>query len=325
MLKVEQRVQILDAGLNDREPVVREECYKLLQNWLQYCKFDPIKLLSYLNVEIYEKVASEAIEAILFSRNIDQKPHHAIIDKIEDIIAKQLDEPLSNELCLFWRVFIEEQINEAIDRNATDEPCVQNFTNLEITQFCILIKAMTELEATDFSILQLLKLAQALDLSDEAGRRMLSLLLSDLIISPETSSEMLVKTLDLLRLVHPNDSEFIETVMDNIQTILVPLDQFRSDDKIRVLEEHLETLHDDLTLMAKQHNKETNKEKRRIYKEKIEEIRAQAAPLEEQLDIYDSLQQYVLYRTLDTLCLLFSRCPSVSKIFLQNVNKKKIF
>ena len=237
MLKVEQRVQLLDAGLNDRERTVRNECYKLLQNWHQFCGGDPIKLLQYFCVEVYEKVAVDVIQAILFYHNIDQKSHHDVIDKLEEAIAQKIQEPLSNELCIFWRVFVEEQIAAAIENGTNDEPCVQTFTDLEITQFCMLIKAQIGAEGTDFSQLQLLKLAKHLDLSDEAGRRMLSILLSELIISPETSTEMLIQTVDLLRLVHPNDTEFIQTILTNIQVISNPLEEFRADDKIRVFEE----------------------------------------------------------------------------------------
>merc|ERR1712232_1312977 len=111
MLKIEQRVQILDAGLNDRESMVRNECYKLLRNWLQQRNTDPIELLKCLKVSENEIVAANTVSGILLNRSIDQKPLVAIIDKLEESIqSKTLNEPLSNELCLYWRIFIEEQI-----------------------------------------------------------------------------------------------------------------------------------------------------------------------------------------------------------------------
>ena len=238
MLKTEQRVQILDAGLNDRESTVRTECLKLLRNWLQQRNGDPVELLKCLNVSKYESVAVDTVRAILTNRNIDQKPLHSIVDKLEEsITSRTLKEPLTKELSLFWRVFVEEQIQVALENGYTDEPSVQSCTDLEITQFCLLINQQIEVEASDFTVLQLLRLAKSLDLGDEAGRRMLSLLLSDLIVSPNTSDDMLLQTFDILRLVHPNDSEFITLVTGNISTIIQPLEEFKEGDKIQKMEE----------------------------------------------------------------------------------------
>lgn len=310
MLKVEQRVQLLDAGLRDREAVVRAECHKLLQNWLSGFQDQPLEVLKCLQVDVYESVASEAIRSLITNRHIESKIFYNLIDQLEEsILSGEIDTPLTPEMALFWRTFVEEQIHTANETGGEDES-VQSCTNLEITQFCILIKQQMALEAGDFVLLQLLKLARSLDLSDEAGRRMLSIFLSDLIITPETSDDMLLEVFDLLRRVFPRDAELIPVVVESLQVVGQPLEQFRSEDKVQRLEDHLKELQGQLDELSGQYKKEKDKSRRSHLKSLMRNIQEEAQPMEEQLEIYDSLTQYVYTRTLMSLSRLFQLAPT---------------
>src|SRR3990167_647600 len=231
LLTVEQRVQILDAGINDRDEVVRKECIKLIITWLQNQENNPIKLLEFLSVTKYEKVAGDVINILLSSSEVDQNIANDIVtDLIDKINQRKLVDAINDEIILFFRVYLEKQM-EYNDDN------VQNYMNIEITEYCILIKIQIDVGASDFVLLQLLRLAENLDLSDEAGRRVLSLLLSDLIISPLTTAPMLKQIFILVSKLHPKESNLIDFAVDALNTVFNPLEQFLVEDRISIIEQ----------------------------------------------------------------------------------------
>lgn len=74
-------------------------------------------------------------------------------------------------------------------------------------------------------------------------------------------------------------------------------------------------LQGDANELLKQRKREKDKARKEHLDTLIRNIQEEARPIEEQLHMYDQVQQYVLSRCLDTLCLLFERCPPVCKTF----------
>lgn len=67
LASIKLRTIILQRGLADRSPAVRNDCLKLMRDeWLtKCCSGDPLELLQYLDVETYDLVGESVMETLL--------------------------------------------------------------------------------------------------------------------------------------------------------------------------------------------------------------------------------------------------------------------
>lgn len=71
---------------------------------------------------------------------------------------------------------------------------------------------------------------------------------------------------------------------------------------------------DKLDKLQKKMKREKNQETKLEYKKEIDRIQIEAEPIEEQLGLFDTLQEFVFTRSLKSICFLFERTSMVIKL-----------
>ena len=198
LIDKEDLVYLLNNGMNDRDPVVQKSCQQLITKWLT--KIPLLDFIALLNPEENEKVVEVIVKFAVKLQQFD-------FNTLENIEKHPI--PFS----IVHRIFLQQKYEEG-DEDDENTP--------EIFDICKQLIPMYEANQ-DFIMKQLLLICVTLDYSNEAGRRHLSTILRKFL--QEIRNEMLqVKILSLLRKLHPDESEFLQIVLEILADIVEPIE-----------------------------------------------------------------------------------------------------
>ena len=106
----------------------------------------------------------------------------------------------------------------------------------EIPILCALLK---KYEENTFVSLQLLHIADMMDLKDEGGRRGVREISRELLLSPALSEEVIPMLMRLLSRIEREEDRFIMLILEVIADVKEPLDLFCSPEAERVFSEQV--------------------------------------------------------------------------------------
>uniref|UniRef100_A0A7S3ELP4 Nuclear condensin complex subunit 3 C-terminal domain-containing protein n=1 Tax=Rhodosorus marinus TaxID=101924 RepID=A0A7S3ELP4_9RHOD len=177
-LPIASRVEILRAGLHDRSSAVRKTCLEVLlrDGWLRdACGGDLIRMISYLDPEIYSNVAIDAARLLVTAS--------------EELLMKAVGQINPKELTAETAVLLRACV-------ASSDFIAETFFPSTLT----FVEALKCTETTSFMQKQLLDIAGSVDMTDEVGRQELErFLLEDLIPNIDAGSECLRSAVSVLR------------------------------------------------------------------------------------------------------------------------------
>lgn len=169
IIPVNDRAYLLDQGLQDRSPVVRRACEKmLLKSWLPACDNSPVTLLKAIDIEQFPALGSRVCKLVLQYRsenntlNQDVEPYNAL-----EVLSAN-DASCDAESVFYWKeqCHFYQNVYKDVEKIGALLP--------NITDFCKLLVATCSTGSDMIFIAQqLLALGQLLDFQDEYGRRKL--------------------------------------------------------------------------------------------------------------------------------------------------------
>ncbi|KAK0049397.1 condensin complex subunit 3 [Biomphalaria pfeifferi] len=225
-LTIEQRVQLLQNGLNDRSDIVKAACAKqLLQSWLCAFQGNILELLSLLDVQSSVAICETALTTLFKSSSILN-----LVQKFDILNEKAMidREKLSCESSFYWRNLLQFiynaglQFEEQLDqlRPVCVEFCayVQSFT-AEMTK-CNDVDQLLDLE---FVLQQLLQIISVMDLSDQASRKEMEKMLHNLLVSDSVGPSLIPHILTSLKLVYNDIDNLIKYIAETVSEIREPI------------------------------------------------------------------------------------------------------
>ena len=230
-LSISQRASLLQTGLQDRQPKVRESCAQLLVgSWLRKLDNQPLQLLKALDVATYPEAADLALEALLADKGA--APLVAAAAEGWGALGPEA------ALCLRARLH---QLAAVADEAGLEA------ARPELGTFCERLQAAVEATQTrgpaagagaakggagsgssgaeEYTLAQLLCAAEHLDMADEHGRAQLEGLLGALLKELATSAELLPQLMRGLEAACGGEAErYQRLVLELIAEVEDPLE-----------------------------------------------------------------------------------------------------
>lgn len=220
-LSIAQRVGLLRDGLRDRDEPVRAACAEMLvAHWLRKADGSAAAVLGALHAEENADVAELAAKELLSGAELPAQ--------LAGEAPWRPGAPrLSLEEALLLRVRYEALAAGPAAGRAQLEACLP-----DVPSFLAVLAAHAQQPAV---LRELLGLARVLDLSDEAGRRMLGahageLLASARLVSAPGGGALAAAALELLRRTHDSELSLVREVAELISELHDPLDGAADDD-----------------------------------------------------------------------------------------------
>ena len=229
-LSISQRASLLQTGLQDRQPKVRESCAQLLVgSWLRKLDNQPLQLLKALDVATYPEAADLALEALL----ADKAAAPLVVAAAEGWGA------LGPEAALCLRARLH-QLAAVADEAGLEA------ARPELGTFCERLQAAVEATQTrgeagagaakgargpgssgaeEYTLAQLLCAGEHLDMADEHGRAQLEGLLGSLLKGLATSDELLPQLMRSLEAACGGEAErYQRLVLELVAEVEDPLE-----------------------------------------------------------------------------------------------------
>jgi len=172
-IPINDRVHMLDQGLQDRSARVRRACeHMVLRKWLPALDRSPIALLKGLDIEQNSEIASKVCRLVL--KHLSDQPRAVKQSDEEELSAKEFLAAVSDAKTLeaervFYRkeqCYYYQKVDRDTEKTAVLLPNISEFAKL-------LVAACQAGSDVLFVALQLLALGRMLDFQDEFGRRAL--------------------------------------------------------------------------------------------------------------------------------------------------------
>ncbi|XP_043255014.1 condensin complex subunit 3-like [Colletes gigas] len=224
-LTIIQRHQLLNDGLLDRSEKVRK-CVEnvLLPTWLRHFNEDFIALVKALDAEIDMNASVLALDTLFKKTELNILVEQLPIHKETKLIP--LDK-LVTENVLYWRRLVKHIYSE----NHTEE--LEKIIP-ELSMFCTYISDFLKLMSAGetetwvnnmqkFILLQLFEIVTTYDLSDELGRKKLSELICNTLISNHWSEKIIECIVSHLQYVVPDVNSRVNILCNVISDIRAPL------------------------------------------------------------------------------------------------------
>ncbi|CAM8885507.1 unnamed protein product [Rhodiola kirilowii] len=209
-ISIKLRTIILQRGLADRSPAVRNDCLKLMRDeWLtKCCNGDPLNLLQYLDVETYDSVGESVMEALLEAGLVHLQGSKGIecvfpttgTDEGADSSSIVL---LGPEKALYWRTTCQHLHKKAQEKGrdaavtmgseaavyaaeaSDNNDLLEKVLPATISDYVALVKAHLSAGSDyHFASRQLLLLGGLLDFSDAANRKVAAIFVKELLFRP---------------------------------------------------------------------------------------------------------------------------------------------
>jgi len=224
-LTIEQRIKLLQDGLNDRSDLVRIACAsKLLQTWLLACDGSTLKLLDRLDVQASVKTCDSAIKELFKTQSVFD-----VVEQFNILDEKSLMPvtSLTPESVFYWRAVVQHvagagaQYDEQLD---TVRPNCVEFCNFleEVSQTLVDCTDLDKMLDIEFTIEQLLQILLCMELSDQASRKRVSQLLNNLLLCDHVGSSLVDALLPCLAQLYTDPEELVKVLAEVISEILSP-------------------------------------------------------------------------------------------------------
>lgn len=247
-LKIKQRTELLDCGLNDPSSGVRQiVTEKLIPAWLKHCQDNVADLIKLLDVHGSEKVVEALLKALLKKYGIDMfikdiKQHLLDQDKL---IA---EEKLNCESALYWRMLVlnlraqgSSESESRIDEIFPDLTVYCGFVSNYVLSFSTEWEALRQLDH-QFVSQQLILLMQSADLADNAGRERVRDTVRRLLLSPKVGSLQIPHLMKVIRYVHPKPDDTLQEIESLLPEIQAPLSSGSQKTQIQVETQNMDLL-----------------------------------------------------------------------------------
>ncbi|KAL1423020.1 hypothetical protein MTO96_021412 [Rhipicephalus appendiculatus] len=193
-LKIKQRTELLDSGLNDPSNGVKQVVVEnLLPAWLKHCQDSVVELIKLLDVNGSEKLVEALLKALFRT--------HGIEYFVKDIKERLLDQDklipedqLTCEGTLYWRILVQTlraqgstESETCLDEIFPDLTVCCGFVLKYVLSFSTEWDALRQLDH-QFVSQQLILLLKSADIADIAGRERLLETVRKLLLSPKVGS-----------------------------------------------------------------------------------------------------------------------------------------
>ncbi|RUS91586.1 hypothetical protein EGW08_000701 [Elysia chlorotica] len=225
-LTIQQRVDVIQNGLDDRSEIVKNACTsKLLQSWLCACQGNVLELLERLDVPSSVKVCQKALSQLFKTSGVLD-----LVQKFDILDDKQLIplDKLSCESSFYWRSvvgYIQNQGHEYEEQLDCVRPNCVAFCSY-VQKFSEQLKNYTDMEKLldlEFIMEQLLQLLSMMDLSDTASRKATEKLLHNLLVSECVGPSLISSILPCLQKVHASTDILVNYLTETISEIREPI------------------------------------------------------------------------------------------------------
>lgn len=230
---VSQRDFLLKTGLLDRDPTVKQACLELIyNNWILKSNSNLIQFLTFLNVLVETKAVEEALMGFF-----------EIVPNMFTTFTSDFFSNLTKETAITLRVFSQfvftkrglEECQELLPQPIIFakhlKECIEKVESFKENE--------TEFTESLFILNEMLKMGELLDLSDEAGRRDLTFILSEYLLDLSISEKQISAGVRFLKIISQTESEFTQTISDIINELR---ELFDSDNVLDVLQENIEKM-----------------------------------------------------------------------------------
>lgn len=225
-LTIQQRVDVIQSGLDDRSETVKTTCAsKLLQSWLCACQGNVLELLERLDVQSSVTVCSKALSHLFKTSGVLE-----LVEKFDILDGKQLipEEKLSCESAFYWKSVVEyvqsqgHEYDEQLDYVRPN--CIEFCTYVK--RFSDQLKNCTDMEKLldlEFIMEQLLQLLAMMELTDIASRKAIEELLHRLLVAEYVGPSLVSAILPCLEKVHANTDLLVNYLAETISEIREPI------------------------------------------------------------------------------------------------------
>lgn len=228
-LKIKQRTELLDCGLNDPSNGVKQVVVEnLIPAWLKHCQDSVVDLIKLLDVHGSEKLVEALLKALLKT--------HGIEFFVKDIKERLLDQDklipedqLTCEGTLYWRILVQTLRAQG---STESETCLDEIFP-DLTVYCgfvlkYVLSFSTEWEALrqldhQFVSQQLILLLKSADIADIAGRERLLETVRKLLLSTKVGSLQIPHLMKLIRYIHPDQHDTMQEVEALLPEIQAPM------------------------------------------------------------------------------------------------------
>ncbi|CAL8077468.1 unnamed protein product [Calicophoron daubneyi] len=261
-LSIAKRIRVLQDGLSDRSVDVKRAAQELVLAWFKVTENDPVRLLRRLDTEGVPDTSQLMLDNLFAVLPSDE--FKAMVKKWSD---NNLDQNhilkvdcMNSESAFFWRALIEflakrqsdvppisttstELDNDMEDKGDTEAelPLIDSVLP-SVSPYVDLIKWLIEklvqsVVAEEFDektmelecvVLQVLRIASSLDLSDEFGRRRLVSLVHNWITSPTVPDTLSPQLLKAYALLEPDLRKRVANVIEMISELCDPTEPIQS-------------------------------------------------------------------------------------------------
>eukprot|EP00043_Microstomoeca_roanoka_P013278 m.130069 g.130069 ORF g.130069 m.130069 type:complete len:1089 (+) comp15712_c0_seq3:239-3505(+) len=249
-LSIQQRLDLVRDGLNDRCVDVREACSKLIvSGWYEQLNKEPSQLFDVLDVETDEETCELAAAVLLETvgqwQNVNVTQFKQLTASsafwwrcLCEFLQKSQDHadilenvlPLPSDLAM--RIDdLTQQVVQSIEA-MTEEQLENSFANTSTDSWT---EREANMQAKAFVLCQLLKLAKLVDYSDEAGRRAMAARLRSMCMKhwQQLPEDVLTNCLELLSKLHPSATDRIHLFTEIVHDMR---DDLNSEDNTRASE-----------------------------------------------------------------------------------------
>ncbi|XP_071828621.1 condensin complex subunit 3-like [Apostichopus japonicus] len=333
-LTIEQRVKLLQDGLQDRSESVVDACSnKLLQSWLRTFAGNILEVLHALDVEYNTQVGEMALK-VIFKKAEDNSliKDFDLLDENHVIPSDKLD----SEAVLYWKCMcahftsLEVRGEEQMDKVL---PSVSDFCDYIHTYMKkIKPRALNETEIEraleqEFVSAQLLKIASLMDMSDEVGRKKMDELTRELMLSPNIPASLVEHLATIFNKINTSNEIKVSAMAEIISDIREPISLVEtsiSDDEIRQREIKLAGVKMELNVAKDELEETVSKqdfERAAELKQRIEELEmTRESLLEETMN--KTVAQEV--RTEKTDAVTLFKCLTISSEILKSITMKEL-
>ncbi|XP_040274976.1 condensin complex subunit 3 [Bufo bufo] len=233
-LKIAQRVNLLQLGLNDRSEAVKEIMQKnLLQSWLKYTEGNVLELLHRLDVENSPEVAVSALNVMFALSSVSE-----LVEKCNNIDERKLIplDSLGPENVLYWKALCEYLKSKGDEgESALEKILPEPAVYIEyLLSYLRTLPVLTEEEKADMAKIedlmtktfigqQLIHIIGCLDTSEEGGRKRLLAVLQEILIMPNVPTSFISSLVEILLNILNDDDRRILTVAEIISELREPI------------------------------------------------------------------------------------------------------
>ncbi|CAN7982522.1 unnamed protein product [Ixodes hexagonus] len=229
-LSLRQRAAIIADGLNDSASAVRHVVtHKLIPAWLQQSKGSLADFLRLLDVHGSTENVQDFLEWYVAEHDL-KKTATDFANACLDADKLVPEDKLTSETSLYWRCLVLHlRASESSDADALVEsvfPDTVVYCAYLVKHVCALDEDWDTLRQLEHRFIsqQLLTLAQAADISDNAGRARLIETVHTLLASPKVGSVLAQPLMKLLGRLFPNTEQLSQEVASVISSFSVAAD-----------------------------------------------------------------------------------------------------